>query len=148
MQKSHIDLKPSKGLASIFIVLHGLPLFFLSYLALPFPVILGIVFLLVYSLIFCFKYHILRNTSHAISTVVQVDDEKWILITPLGEAFDVQFADRSYFGEYLLILNFELIESKRRRSVVIFSDSISQLDWRRLRAYLLSAPRKAGSTDH
>ncbi len=84
-----------------------------------------------------------RRGGNGVRRLVWQADDDWLLQMPDGSEVDARLLPGSYCHPWLVVLNFQIADSRRRRSVVLFADALAPDMRRRLRARLgLSRPER------
>lgn len=82
-----------------------------------------------------YKYALLSYPKTIIKCVI-LNDGQWQLINNKGEKYKAFLLGDSWRSRWLLILNFKLVHSKKRVSILLCNDMLEQTIMRRLRVYL------------
>lgn len=137
MLKQPVILKPSYLLAIFLLFTHLGALIALISLSLPWFTVLAISILAVISLIHNIRHYALRLNAKAIVKVWLKNNDEWLLQDRQGNVLTARLMQNSYRSLYLVILNFKILESKKKISVIILPDSLTHNEFRQLRSALL-----------
>ena len=133
-------LKPSYYLAVLLFILHGGALACLWILAWPWWTKLLLALACLMSFVTLFRQHVLLNNPSSVVEFWQQSGGHWQLRDNLAELKTVKLANNSICTRYFVLLNFNCLNKQRapRVSVLVFSDSLPDHDFRRLRRQLRS----------
>jgi hypothetical protein len=132
MTRIELNPKPSKWLFRLLLAVHGL-----AFLAVCFSAIniagKGIVFLALF--ISCYYLCWLKILQQRVGSIVRCVcvNEQWVLLDCEGNEYQAELLGDSLVTTILIILNFRVVNSRRRKSLVLFWDSLDRDTFRRLR---------------
>ncbi|MDX1496638.1 MAG: protein YgfX [Salinisphaeraceae bacterium] len=133
-----IELKPrpSHMLAMLLAGFHALVVVVVIW-AVPYkPAMAALILLTVLSWYRAYRVHICHLGRHAVRRLQWQADGSWLLADEQGEMRPAQLLPSSYLHRRLVILNFRLRKSGRRRNVVLLPDSLDFETLRHLRVRL------------
>lgn len=128
--------RPSVVLARLLLAIHAaalLVVFLFVHHKLAMPVLLC---LIGYSYYRNYRRHILHKGAGAVRRIVWQSDGKWFLEDDADVMREAELRPSSYLHPRLVILNFSLVRSKGRRSIVLCPDSLDIDTLRRIRGRL------------
>lgn len=133
-------LRPSYYLAILLLIIHGGAMACLWILAWPWWTKLLLASACLMSFVALFCQHVLLNNAHSIIEFWQQSSGLWQLKDNLTEIKTAKLADNSICTRYFVLLNFNCLNKQQasRISVLVFSDSLGEQDFRRLRRQLRS----------
>ena len=135
-----IRLNPSRWLTALVITMHVVAMIIVVALSVTIPVwlVIGLVAIIALSLYRTLNKDVLLRSRRAIVRVIVSPDDDWILMTREGKNYKATLLPGSYVHPYLMILNFSLVQERRKLSVVLLKDSLDPTTARHLRARLLA----------
>lgn len=98
---------------------------------------LGFVAVIIINFIYTLYRNVLQHKK-SIVKVWQVTSGEWQLVTHKGELLKAHLRGDSVVTRYLIILNFSLQGTWRRKTLLLFPDMFDRQTFRRLRVQLLS----------
>lgn len=131
-----IEPARSMRLAIALLAVHCLAVAAVVILPVPFWGRLGLGLVLLLSLGHGFRLHIVRNTSHAIHSVVWDELGIWRLTLASGETLDARLLPDSFVTLPLVVLNFNTNPRRRSRSLILSGDAVHPDLLRKLRVRL------------
>ncbi len=134
-----LDLLSSRFLLILAIVVHGLALAALFFIALPLLVLLGLLLVIVFHALYFITVHALRKARKSVVRVIWEDNGRWYVVRRSGEKVRVQLRGDSFVTPVLTILNFKLPDKWFGQSVILVGDNVNLDTHRRLRARLKMA---------
>lgn len=134
-----LDLHPSKYFLTIILFAHAAAMLIILSLPIAWWAMIIIAALLAASFVHMVKKHISRQFPGAI-IAVWLESQNWILLTRKGEKLIATLLPDSTSSSLAVVLNFKL-ESGKRKSVIVFCDSITKANFRQLRKYLKTGVR-------
>jgi hypothetical protein len=131
-----VSVSPSVRLAAVICVVHVLAAVLLWLVPLPAPGKAVITLAIAVSLV----YFLGRDAAlHAANAIVELEireDDTVSCQTRSGEWVDCEVLDSSYVSPRLTIINLQPYGRRRARRVILVSDNVDSLDFRRLRMWL------------
>lgn len=94
--------------------------------------IISSIFILFYTFLVSKKYFLLNE--HSISGLYLLEKNQWRLQT--SETQYLANLIQGYMGFGLIILNFKLLDSNKKMTLILANDALNANDWRRLRMHL------------
>lgn len=142
MQLPLIELRPSKIFAAILILIYSGAAICLNLSTIT--IYLKIIFTLFIMTMFLFHFNkmVLLKNNKSLGVIKADKKHQWQLIDRSGEIFFAQLCGDSICTRWLVILNFRVTGIKKILSILVFSDSTTTEDFRRLRAYMKIISRK------
>jgi len=134
MQSLHIDLKPSRYLFVLFMLLHGGAIVCIAMAELSY--LWKLLAFLIIAISFMVCYHASRRWSH-----LSWENKVWKLSSP-KQNITLLLCNDSIRTEALLILNFRSKVFPYFLSLIIFPDTMSKENFRRLSVLLLMDNRR------
>lgn len=133
-------LKPSNYLAILLLIIHGGAIACLWILAWPWWTKLLLALACLMSFVTLFRQHVLLNNPRSVVEFWQQSAGHWQLKDNLAELKTAKLADNSICTRYFVLLNFNCLNKQHasRISVLVFSDSLDEKNFRRLRRQLRS----------
>ena len=128
--------RPSRILARFLLAVHAAAAIAVVYCV---PDHFGIAALLVFvgiSYYWNYRRHILMTAGRSPRRVICEQDRSWYLQDRAGEVREAELMPSSYLHPKLVVLNFRLTKSGRRRNLVLCSDSLDVRSLRQLRQHL------------
>ncbi len=105
-------------------------------LALPLLIQTLVIIIVLISLYYNLSLHSLLRFNQSINALCWFDDNEWQLTQRDGNKLHALLTMNSYLYPQLTILNFNLLGSKKTRTVIIFFDAIDENTFRQLRVRL------------
>jgi len=133
-----LDIRPSRYLACILLLVHGAAVIAISNLELAIWSTIGLVLLCIASLVYTLRRQALRLASKSTIRIWQEDDGHWYLMDKQGHITQANLAKDTYISTYMLVLNFKLETQRLLHPVVLLLDSTTTKDFHHLRGHLLS----------
>ena len=137
-----VNLKPSNSFKHFITFIHLGAIIAVLFLTINILIKLMIIIICLVSLCYAlFKYVYLWNQSSIIKISADNDKncrENWRIKNNTGEELVATLSGDSLITGFLLILNFRVIKKNRRRSVVIFKDSVGQKTFHELCRFIFS----------
>ncbi len=128
-------LKPSYFFAGYLILLHAACVIILLVMSIAWPVLLLAITLTLSSLIYSLNHYALRRSAKAIIKLQPKNSDTWLLQNKQGEILPAKLNSNSFCSLYCVVLNFKLIDNKKKTAIIILQDSLPADDFRRLRVY-------------
>jgi hypothetical protein len=133
--KQQLDLKPSFLLFSLLLLQEGCVIAALWQLPIfAFLKLLSIMAVLA-TTYYAARLSAFRNLPQSITHLIEVSDG-WTLVQHNGHAIDAKLMGESYHSAVIIVLLFKSIKQRFPFSVIITKESLDEISWRRLRAYL------------
>jgi len=86
--------------------------------------------------IFHLRVYLFRNCAKAVTSMVWIEGNEWLLENCKGEEHPVTLLGNSVVSPWLIVLNFKPEKGGRKWPVVIMPDSVDSTTFRRLSAKL------------
>lgn len=136
MHTPHLDLQTSKLYLTLVSFLHFIAI--LSILFSSMPILLKVIISIICftSWIFILHRYVLMLSTKSIVSAKLEKDLSWILVDKLGRAELATLQKNSLCTRWLVILNFKYVNRFFEVPLVIFPDSITKENFRRLHVYL------------
>ncbi len=137
-----LNLKPSKQCLFLLLFIYSAPFVLIG--TLPWPV-WGVVIAeccLAYSLSRNIRRYASLRDPASIRKVVYTKEQGWTLITLQHTQHPAKLLPNSTVFTWLLVLNFRCTHTKKKKSVLIFTDSLPPTLFRQLRIRLKHLPNK------
>ena len=131
-----VELSSSLALSSLLLFLHLGAIVVFLMLALSIVIKILVVMIVLISLYYNTRLHSLLRSDRSIVSLRWLDDNEWQLMQCDGVNYQAHLNMNSYLHPKLTVLNFNLVGSKKKRTVMIFSDAIDKDSFRRLRVRL------------
>jgi len=128
-------LKPSYWLTAILLFIYLGAIAVVISLSSDWFVILPLSMLVIIDLINNLRRYALQISPKSIVQVIPKQEE-WLLLDKQGKVWQGKLTENSFRSLYLIILNFKLINTKGKKTVIIFPDSLDQKNFRQLCAQL------------
>ncbi len=118
-----------------FSCLHVLALIVIYLLTVAWPIKAGLSILCLISAYYlCWHVAFMRSKNAIIACYVV--DEFWVIETRAGKSFEVELLGETFVSAVLIVLNFKIQKTGKRRSLILMPDSLSKDIFRRIRVYL------------
>lgn len=131
-----LELKPSRVLFLVLLVLHLAALALTYYLFSNVFLLLFIAALLIFSGYFVLAGAALKKTSSAVVKLVWDANNEWILETKVGETLNAELMRDSYINSFITVLIFKCEGRMLNTHVVLLKDNVDVNTFRRLRVRL------------
>ena len=134
-------LKPSYYLAVLLFIIHGGALACLWILVWPWWTKLLLALACLMSFVTLFRQHVLLSNPRSVVEFWQQSGGRWQLRDNQAQLKTAKLADNSICTRYFVLLNFNCLNKKQGActSVLVFSDSLAEHEFRRLRRQLRSS---------
>lgn len=131
-----LDLKPSKQCLLLLLFIYSGPFFLVGALPWSLWAIIIIECCLGYSLTRNIRHYAQLRDPHAIRKITYSKEKGWALVANNHTVHLARLLPNSTVFSWLIVLNFECQKKKKRKSVLIFSDSIPNQQFRQLKVKL------------
>ncbi len=136
MSRIELNLKPSWRFFSVLMVLHLLAIAAIGCANIfVFCKIVLMVCVLMSG--YCFCWFIALHHGERVISKCYFANEQWILADRKGRIYQAEFFGARFVSPYVTILNFRLIDKGKRKTIIIFSDSLDGQTFRKFRVELL-----------
>jgi hypothetical protein len=135
VSKLTFELKPSRYLAMLFMVMYGGATVILIQLALPTWVKIILVYWCCGSFICQLYQQVWRNHPNAIVKFWKTESGEWFLQNNKQQVWTATLCADSVCTLYFVLLNFKSTHTKKRCSVVILPDSLDSVCFRHLQIF-------------
>ncbi len=138
MQSNQLDIKPSRYYALLLLLVFGVALLAVSAASLHGLIIVLVTIGCVGGLTYSLYRYAFKLSAHSIVKLWQEDEEHWQMMDRRGHTYKGRLSNDTYVSTHLIILSLHPMETKRQRTLVLFSDAVYGDDFRHLRTLLLS----------
>ncbi|MEK6731413.1 MAG: protein YgfX [Pseudomonadota bacterium] len=137
-QQLRLTPKPSKILFLFFSLLHILVLIVIGLLTIAWPIKIGLSILCVISAYYlCWRVTFMRAKNAIIACYLV--DESWFVENRAGKSFEADLLGETFASIIVIVLNFKIQKTGKRRSLILMPDSLHKDVFRRLKVYLFAA---------
>jgi hypothetical protein len=136
MPELQLELRPSRQLLWISLVIYFGAIMILYLTPIPLGLLVLILLLATFNLKHIIKLHVLRNAPNAIKQIFSQGDNLWLLQNQQGKLLLGHLHGSSLITRYFFILIFTLKNQRNLSPVVICLDTLSKSQRRRLCVYL------------
>lgn len=130
------ELTASRRLAGLLLLLHAGAIAIIFMLDIVWPIKLLLIILLSGYASWTVAKHALRTLPTSIIQCWLAETGDWHLQTKAGRIYSGQLQGDSLITPYLTVLNFKVVNSRKKLAITITSDAIDIQAFRRLRVYL------------
>ena len=92
-----------------------------------------LIIIVIASLVIFLRLHVYRNSSQAIIKFQPTIDNVWLLTNAAQHSIKAVLQGNSVCSLYFVLLNFKVVDSRKKISVIILPDGLSEDSFRRLR---------------
>lgn len=136
MTTLQLNIRPSKQCLLLLLFIYSGPFVIVGYLPWPIWAIIILECCLGYSLTRNIKRHAQLHDAKSIKKITYSKDKGWTLLTRKNELYHVKLLPNSTVFSWLIVLNFQLTTKKKKKSILIFQDSLSPAAFRHLKVLL------------
>jgi hypothetical protein len=133
----NIALKPSWIWSVFLLLMHIGAVFCILFLAIPNLIKILLVLFCILSFSYWFRQQVILKNKNSIVKLWQERDGEWSLLNYAGQTLRAQLRGDSVVTRYWVLLNFNLIEKRKRISVMLCPDALPTNTFRQLRVWLL-----------
>ena len=135
-------VKPSKCFLFLLFILYGFAVFAVLFSQISVLLKVGISVLLILK---GYRSGVLEALQGDSCSIVQFYymNERWSLLDCKGATYSVELLGESFVSSYIIILHFRERRSKRRKRVILFRDSLSQEEFKKIIVLLLTCKEVA-----
>jgi hypothetical protein len=132
----NLNLKPSLTFALFLLLAHIGAMVCILFLVIFWWAKLLLLLFCVASLIYWLHYQVLLKSKNSIIKLWQHSDGEWSLLNRAGQTLRAQLRGDSVVTRYWVLLNFNLVEKRKRTSVMLCADAVPTDTFRQLRVWL------------
>lgn len=126
------QLGTSKLMLGILIFLHGIVIVSLYFLPINWWLYLTFVFAIVVSGLFFISKYVYGLHSDVIVGIEAQTDGHWLMMNREGEISEGELLASSFRSNFLLILNFKLLKTKSKKTLIVVTDALPEKLYRQL----------------
>ena len=133
----NLTLKPSWLWGIFLLLMHSGAMFCILFLTMPSWIKALLLLFCIISLVYWLRQQVILKNKSSIMKLWQESDGEWKLLSCAEQTLRAQLQGDSVVTRYWVLLNFNLIEKRKRISVMLCPDALSADEFRQLRVWLM-----------